>query len=225
MLSIPFYDGGMRYGVSREREASDKEARAQLEATLRQVSVEVRTAFRVVANADKSLRSARQAAAAATSAAALADKSYRGGAADIEVVDAERRAHDAASAVALAEDAARPTGAPESPGRHRRLSLRREPGIVAGDELARCIIKGDAVLGWQSRCLHCVWTRGTVDPRTDEHRALAPNRNRSRRCGRKSPRFFVAGLDVFRAFDVFELARLVTAKVALVTLDCEPTRR
>ncbi|HEY5283907.1 MAG TPA: TolC family protein [Polyangia bacterium] len=108
VLSIPFYDGGMRYGVRREREAADEEARVQLEATLRQVSVEVRTAFRVVANADESLRSAQKAAAAATTAATLADKSYRGGAStNIEVVDAERRAHDAASAVALAEDAAR----------------------------------------------------------------------------------------------------------------------
>ena len=108
VLSIPFYDGGMRYGVRREREAADEEARAQLEATLRQVSVEVRTAYRVVANADESLRSAREAAAAATTAAMLADKSYRGGAStNIEVVDAERRAHDADSAVALAEDAAR----------------------------------------------------------------------------------------------------------------------
>jgi outer membrane protein TolC len=108
VLSIPFYDGGMRYGVRREREAADEEARAQLEATLRQVSVEVRTAFRVVANADASLRSAREAAASATTAATLADKSYRGGAStNIEVVDAERRAHDADSAVALAEDAAR----------------------------------------------------------------------------------------------------------------------
>ena len=108
VLSIPFYDGGMRYGVRREREAADEEARVQLEATLRQVSVEVRTAFRVVANADESLRSAQKAAAAAITAATLADKSYRGGAStNIEVVDAERRAHDAASAVALAEDAAR----------------------------------------------------------------------------------------------------------------------
>jgi len=108
VLAIPFYDGGMRYGIRKERQASDEEARAQLEATLRQVSVEVRTAFKVVANADESLRSARQAAAAAALAAMLADKSYRGGAStNIEVVDAERRAHDAASQVALAEDAAR----------------------------------------------------------------------------------------------------------------------
>ena len=108
VLSIPFYDGGLRYGVMKERAASDEEARLQLEAALRQLSVEVRTAFRVVANSDESLRAARAAAAAATTAATLADRSYRAGAStNIEVVDAERRAHDAASQVALAEDAAR----------------------------------------------------------------------------------------------------------------------
>jgi outer membrane protein TolC len=108
VLSIPFYDGGLRYGVMKERAASDEEARVQLEAALRQLSVEVRTTFRVVANSDESLRAARAAAAAATTAAALADRSYRAGAStNIEVVDAERRAHDADSQVALAEDAAR----------------------------------------------------------------------------------------------------------------------
>jgi outer membrane protein TolC len=108
VLSIPFYDGGLRYGVQKERAAVDEEARVQLESSLRQVSVDVRTAFKVVANSDESLRSARQAAAAATIAAQLADKSYRAGAStNIEVVDAERQARDADSAVALAEDAAR----------------------------------------------------------------------------------------------------------------------
>jgi len=108
VLSIPFFDGGLRYGVERERQASDEEARAQLEGLLRQVSVEVRTTFEVVRNSDDSLQSARAAAAAATTAALLADKSYRGGAStNIEVIDAERQARDAASQVALAEDAAR----------------------------------------------------------------------------------------------------------------------
>jgi outer membrane protein TolC len=108
VLSIPFFDGGLRYGVQRERQASDEEARAQLEALLRQVSVEVRTTFEVVRNSDDSLQSARAAAAAATTAAVLADKAYRGGATtNIEVIDAERQARDAASQVALAEDAAR----------------------------------------------------------------------------------------------------------------------
>ena len=83
-------------------EAMLQESRAQLEAILRQVSVEVRTAFRVVAN------SAQAAATAATTAARFADKAYRAGATtNLEVVDAERRARDAESQVALAEDASR----------------------------------------------------------------------------------------------------------------------
>jgi outer membrane protein TolC len=108
VLSIPFFDGGLRYGVERERRASDEEARAQLEGLLRQVSVEVRTTFEVVRNSDDGLASARAAAVAAATAAVLADKSYRGGAStNIEVIDAERQARDADSQVALAEDAAR----------------------------------------------------------------------------------------------------------------------
>jgi outer membrane protein TolC len=108
VLSIPFYDGGLRYGVRKERRANDAEARTQLAATLRQVSVEVRTAFRVLASTDESLRSSRAAAQAAATAARLADTAYRAGATtDLEVVDAERRARDAESQVALAEDAAR----------------------------------------------------------------------------------------------------------------------
>ena len=41
----------------------------------------------------------------------------------------------------------------------------------------------------------------------------------------ESRRFLVAGLDVFRARGLLELARLVAAKVALVTLDRDPPRR
>jgi outer membrane protein TolC len=108
VLSIPLFDGGVRYGVQRERRASDVEAQASLEALLRQVSVEVRAALEVVHNADDGLAASRAAATAANTAAVLADKSYRAGAStNIEVVDAERQARDAASQVALAEDAAR----------------------------------------------------------------------------------------------------------------------
>jgi outer membrane protein TolC len=108
VLSIPLFEGGFRYGVRKERAAGLAEAQAQLDGLLRQVSVEVRTAFAVVRNADESLGSARAAAAAAATAAKLADKSYRAGAStNIEVIDAERQARDADSQVALAEDAAR----------------------------------------------------------------------------------------------------------------------
>jgi outer membrane protein TolC len=108
VLSIPLFDGGFRYGVERERQAVDEEARAQLDGLLRQVSVEVRTAFAVVRNADESLQSARAAVTAAITAATLADRSYRAGAStNIELIDAERQARDAESQAALAEDAAR----------------------------------------------------------------------------------------------------------------------
>lgn len=108
VLSIPLFDGGARSGIAKEREAIEEEARAQLDATLRQVSVDVRGSFQVVVNSDESLRAARAAAVAAGTAAALADKAYRAGATtDIEVVDAQRRARDADSQVALGEDAAR----------------------------------------------------------------------------------------------------------------------
>ena len=108
VLSIPLFDGGFRYGVHKERDANLIEAQAQLDGLLRQVSVEVRTAFAVVRNADESLAAARAAAAAAATAARLADKSYRAGAStNLEVIDAERTARDADSQVALAEDAAR----------------------------------------------------------------------------------------------------------------------
>ena len=108
VLSIPLYDGGFRYGVGRERRALETESRVQWEAALRQVSVEVRAAFETLRRADESLRAARAAATAADTAARLADQAYRAGATtNLELVDAERRARDAASQAALAEDAAR----------------------------------------------------------------------------------------------------------------------
>ena len=107
VLSIPLYEGGFRYGVARERQAIEEEARAQWEASLRQVSVEVRASFEALRHADESLAAARAAARAADTASRLADQAYRAGATtNLELVDAERRARDAASAAALAEDAA-----------------------------------------------------------------------------------------------------------------------
>jgi outer membrane protein TolC len=108
VLSIPLYDGGFRYGVSREHRAIEDEARVQWEASLRQVNVEVRASFEALKRADESLGAARASAQAATTAAKLADQAYRAGATtNLELVDAERRARDAASLAALAEDSAR----------------------------------------------------------------------------------------------------------------------
>jgi outer membrane protein TolC len=108
LLTLPLYEGGARGAVARERDALEAEATVALEAALRQVSVEVRTAFEVMARADEALAASRESARLARRAAELADLAYRAGATtNLEVTDAERRARDAETQVALAEDTAR----------------------------------------------------------------------------------------------------------------------
>jgi outer membrane protein TolC len=66
----------------------------------------MRAALEALRRADESLAAARAAAKAADTAARLADQAYRAGATtNLELVDAERRARDAASSAAFAEDA------------------------------------------------------------------------------------------------------------------------
>ena len=108
ILTIPFYDGGLRYGQQKERGVARDEAQAQLDATLRQARSDVRTAFEEVKRADASLTAARDAARLAQSGLDLANIAYRAGqSTNIEVIDAERTARDAETAVAVAEDGAR----------------------------------------------------------------------------------------------------------------------
>jgi outer membrane protein TolC len=108
VLTLPFYDGGLRYGQQKERVASREEAQAYLEGALRQARSDVRTALEEVKHADAALASARKAAELADSALDLAQIAYKGGAStNIEVIDAERTARDAETAVAIAEDVAR----------------------------------------------------------------------------------------------------------------------
>jgi outer membrane protein TolC len=108
VLSIPLFDGGLRYGQRRERSALERRAVAELEETLRQARSEVRIAFGAVKDADQALLAARDAARLAAEAMALAQVAYREGAAtNLELIDAERHARDAAVRSALAEDGAR----------------------------------------------------------------------------------------------------------------------
>jgi outer membrane protein TolC len=108
VLSIPLFDGGLRYGIGRERRVLEEESRIQLDAALRQVTVEVRAGFQSLQQADEALRAAQAAVRAADLAAKLAEEAYRAGATtNLELVDAERRARDAATQAVLAEDAAR----------------------------------------------------------------------------------------------------------------------
>jgi outer membrane protein TolC len=108
LLTVPFYDAGLRYGQQKQRDVNRDEAQAELEATVRQARSDVRTAFEEVKRADAALVSSRRAADLAHTGLELANASYRAGAStDIEVIDAERTARDAETAVAVAEDGAR----------------------------------------------------------------------------------------------------------------------
>jgi outer membrane protein TolC len=107
-LSIPLYDGGLRYGLGRERSALENEARATLEGSLRQAESDVRTGAAELEQAELTLKAARDAARLADDGLKLTNLAYHAGAGtNIEVIDAERAARDAGTAVAVAEDAER----------------------------------------------------------------------------------------------------------------------
>ena len=108
LLTLPIYDGGLRGGIAREREAMLAEARVNLEAGLRQAASDVRLAFESMLRADQALTAARDATRLAHRAEELATIAYRAGAtSNIEVLDAARQARDAETAGAQAEDLAR----------------------------------------------------------------------------------------------------------------------
>ncbi len=108
VLTIPLYDGGARYGRADERAAMNEEAQANLDGILRQARSEVRTAFSAVMSGEATLAATRRAARLADQALQLAIIAYRAGATgNLEVTDAERRARDASTQVAVAEDVLR----------------------------------------------------------------------------------------------------------------------
>jgi outer membrane protein TolC len=108
LLTIPFYDGGLRGGLFAQRAAILAQDRAQLEATRRRATSEVRVALEGVRRSDATLGSSVRASDLAGQALRMANLSYEAGAVtNIEVIDAERRARDAATAVVVAEDDAR----------------------------------------------------------------------------------------------------------------------
>jgi outer membrane protein TolC len=108
VLSVPFYDGGLRYGQEHERAAIAEEARLNAESTLRQARSDVRVAFEEMQRDDMALDQANQSADFARRALDLANTAYRAGATtNLEVIDAERQARDAETQAAIAEDASR----------------------------------------------------------------------------------------------------------------------
>jgi outer membrane protein TolC len=108
VLTLPIYDGGLRTGISRERDAVLAQARANLDAGLRQAQAEIRANFEAMIRADLALKSARDAAQLARRAMELANLAYKAGATtNLEVIDAARSARDADTAAAQAEDLSR----------------------------------------------------------------------------------------------------------------------
>lgn len=107
-LSVPFFDGGLRDGQDRERGALLSQARARYEDALRRARSEVRVAETTIEEAGKIVERARTSVALAREAAELAQVAYtRGASTNLELMDADRRARDAESQLALAEDAVR----------------------------------------------------------------------------------------------------------------------
>lgn len=108
LLSLPLYEGGARYGQAHERVALASAAAVQLEVALRGAKSEVRAALAQLTHADAALAASRAAAHQADVALELAATAWQAGATtNLELIDAERRARDAWTQAAIAEDGAR----------------------------------------------------------------------------------------------------------------------
>jgi outer membrane protein TolC len=108
VLSLPIYDGGLRYGQEKDRRAQYEEAKIQLDGLLRQARSDVRTAFDEVTRVDEELAAARKAARLAHEALDMTSLAYREGATnDLDVVDSQQRSRNADISALVAEDASR----------------------------------------------------------------------------------------------------------------------
>jgi outer membrane protein len=108
LFSVPLFDSGLRAGMTRERQALLLAARAEQVDVERQARAEVRIAQDAVRATERALVSAQAAAAQADEVLSITDLAFRTGATtNIEVIDAQRRARDAETAAAIAEDAVR----------------------------------------------------------------------------------------------------------------------
>lgn len=103
--NVPIFDSGQRKSLQVQRRSAVDQARAALQGATDQARSQVRAAREAVASSERSLASARAAADQAGQVVTITNVSFRAGAAtNIEVIDAERTARDADTAVAIAED-------------------------------------------------------------------------------------------------------------------------
>lgn len=103
--NVPIFDSGQRAAVRAQRQSDVEQLRAALSGATIEANAQVRAAREAVASNERSLTSARAAAEQAQQVVNITNISFRAGAAtNIEVIDAERVARDADTAVAIAED-------------------------------------------------------------------------------------------------------------------------
>lgn len=108
LVSVPLFDAGERQGRARERQAFVDVARLERENLERQAASEIRAAREAVRATERAREYARQAAEQANEVVQITDVAFREGATtNIEVVDAQRRARDAETTAAIADDAVR----------------------------------------------------------------------------------------------------------------------
>jgi len=104
--NILLFDSGFRAGDRIVKQAAVNTARASVAGKTTNISSEVRVAREAVASAERVLGTERLAADQANQVVDIVNISFRAGAStNIEVIDAQRRARDAATNVAVAEDA------------------------------------------------------------------------------------------------------------------------
>ncbi|MFO0572951.1 MAG: TolC family protein [Polyangia bacterium] len=104
-LTVPIYDGGLRYGLLHERQARRDAAAASLSGTLAATDAELAAGAAELRHAGRSVELAREAAALARRAVETAALSFRLGATtSLDYLDAQRRARDSEYAALVAED-------------------------------------------------------------------------------------------------------------------------
>ena len=108
LFTVPVFEGGGRRGQARERQALVDIVSAERRDAERRAVSEIRTAREAVASTERALKFAETAAQQANEVVQITDIAFREGATtNIEVIDAQRRARDAETAAAIAEDAVR----------------------------------------------------------------------------------------------------------------------
>jgi outer membrane protein len=108
VLSLPLFEGGLRTGQLRERNAIEREAATQLDATLRQARSEVRVAVEAVQHQEAALGAARRAAEQARSVLSMTSRAYEAGASNsLDLTTAQQQSRDADLAMVIAEDQVR----------------------------------------------------------------------------------------------------------------------